>query len=250
MVKSSSRQLLAAAILLIAGAVTACRPPSANAPILLFTGTGTSPGDVSAIEAILASASLPYATASSAQLNGMADSQLANYRLLIVPGGNFVEIGNHLTPATAARIRNAVNGGTNYLGICAGGFLAGSFPAPYNSFNLSAGVKFGFYQPGGPELRKAAVKITTPDGQALDHYWESGPQFTGWGDVIGKYPDGTPAIVQGAVGRGWAILTGVHPEAPESWRRGIAFSTPVSDDTAYARMLILAALNRTKLSHY
>lgn len=30
----------------------------------------------------------------------------------------------------------------------------------------------------------------------------------------------------------------------------IAFSTPVSDDTEYARMLILAALNRTTLWHY
>ena len=67
---------------------------------------------------------------------------------------------------------------------------------------------------------------------------------------VGKYPDGTPAIVEGSVGQGWVILSGVHPEAPESWRRGMAFDTPVSDDTAYARMLILAALNRTKLSHY
>ena len=40
------------------------------------------------------------------------------------------------------------------------------------------------------------------------------------------------------------------PEAPANWRRGITFNTPVSDDTEYARMLILAALNRIKLLHY
>jgi hypothetical protein len=45
------------------------------------------------------------------------------------------------------------------------------------------------------------VNITTAEGLALDQYWESGPRFTGWGDVVGKYPDGTPAIVEGSVGK-------------------------------------------------
>ena len=266
------REFIAASLLLI----SACGPRSASssgsaAPILLFTGTGTSSGDVAAIETILDSSHLNYSTVNSFQLNWMAESQIAGYRLLIVPGGNFVQMGKGLTAGTTASIRNAVKGGMNYLGICAGGFLAGSFPAPYNSFNLSSGVQFGFYFPDkhgslpghesslygldpkvGPqhEIRKAAVRITTAEGSALDQYWESGPRFSGWGQVVGKYPDGTPAIVEGSVGQGWVILSGVHPEAPESWRRGMAFDTPVSDDTAYARMLILAALNRTKLSHY
>jgi len=55
----------------------------------------------------------------------------------------------------------------DYLGICAGRFLAGSFPAPYNSFDLSSDVKFGFYSNG---IRKAAVRITTAEGPALDQY--------------------------------------------------------------------------------
>ena len=56
-------------------------------------------------------------------------------------------MSSHLTGDTMAKVRNAVNAGTNYLGICAGGFLAGRFPSPYNSFNLSSGVQFGFYFP-------------------------------------------------------------------------------------------------------
>jgi glutamine amidotransferase-like uncharacterized protein len=199
------------------------------------------------METILRGSHLNYSTADSFQLNGMAESQISRYRLLIVSGGNFVAMGNSLTAGTTATVRNAVKGGLNYLGICAGGFLAGSFPAPYNSFNLSSGVKFGFYPAG---TRKAAVRITAAGGQALDEYWEDGPQFTGWGEIVGKYPDGTPAIVEGSVGQGWVILSGVHPEAPESWRRGMAFHTPVNDDIAYARMLITAALNRATLSHY
>jgi glutamine amidotransferase-like uncharacterized protein len=259
------RDFIAAFLLLISAASTACGPRSASshglATVLLFTGTGTSPNDVAAIETILDYSHINYSTANSFQLNWMPESQISGYRLLIVPGGNFVDMGNSLTVGTTANVRNAVKGGMNYLGICAGGFLAGSFPAPYNSFNLSSGVQFGFYSPEKNssvpghwslryETRKASVRITTPEGPALDQYWESGPRFSKWGEVVGKYPDGTPAIVEGSVGQGWVILSGVHPEAPESWRRGIAFNTPVSDDTAYARMLIVAALNRTTLSHY
>lgn len=269
------RGLIAASLLLISSTLTACGPGSASshglAPILLFTGAGTSREDVAAIEAILESRHLNYSTVNSFQLNWMTESQIAGYQLLIVPGGNFVQMGKSLTVGTTASVRDAVKRGMNYLGICAGGFLAGSFPAPYNSFNLSSGVQFGFFFPdkhgilpgngsalygldpkvGAPqETRKAAVRIITAAGQALDQYWESGPQFTGWGEVVGKYPDGTPAIVEGSVGQGWVILSGVHPEAPANWRRGIAFNTPVADDTAYAHMLIAAALNRTTLSHY
>lgn len=213
----------------------------------MFNGTGTSPNDVAAIETILDSSHLSYSTVNSFQLNGMAESQISRYQLLIVSGGNFVDMGNSLTERTTANVRNAVKGGLSYLGICAGGFLAGSFPAPYNSFDLSSGVKFGFYSNSIP---KAAVRITTAEGPALDQYWEDGPQFTGWGEVVGKYPDGTPAIVEGSVGRGRVILSGVHSEAPSSWRRGMAFNTPVSADSAYARTLIVTALNRATLSHY
>ena len=97
------------------------------------------------------------------------------------------------------------------------------------------------------KVRVAIAGVGTP---VREHYWEDGPQFTGWGAVVGKYPDGTPAIVEGASGKGWVILSGVHPEAPANWRGGMTFTTPASVDNAYARTLIDAALHRTSLPHY
>jgi glutamine amidotransferase-like uncharacterized protein len=247
------RDLVAASLILLAVS-TACVSSRAGAPgkadVLLFAGVGTSRNDVESIEAILNRSHISYSLVNSSQLNGMATSALSAYRLLIVSGGDFVDMGNSLTVGTTAKVRNAVKGGLHYLGICAGGFLAGRFPAPYKSFDLSSGVKFGFYSAEGNGTRKAAVRITTAEGPALDQYWEDGPELSGWGEVIGKYPDGTPAIVEGAVGKGWVILSGVHAEAPASWRRGIAFGTAVSADTAYARTLIVAALSRIPLPHY
>lgn len=233
-------------------AITACdaRGNNGSAPILLFTGTGSSGGDVAALEAILDTNHFKYATASSAGLNVMSEDEISRYRLLIFPGGNFVEMGNSLTPGTTANIRNRVQHGLNYLGICAGAFLAGSFPQPHKSFNLTSGVQFGFYAAASRGVRKAAVAIAVAGGPTLDQYWEDGPQLTGWGAVVAKYPDGTPAVVQGASGNGSVILTGIHPEAPDSWRRGMTFSTPSTTDNAFAVTLINAALARTPLSHF
>ena len=218
------------------------------APILLFNGTGTSRGDVAAIERILANERLEFGTANSSQLNGMSEPQMRGYRLLIVPGGNFEHIGSSLTSSTAANIRSAVQNGLNYLGICAGAFFAGN--SPYNGLNLTSGSRFPFYAAEDRGIRKEAVSITIAAGPVLDQYWEDGPQLTGWGAVVGKYPDGTPAIAEGTLGNGCVILTGVHPEAPASWRRGLQFRTPADIDNAYAVTLIRAALNRHMLPHY
>jgi len=242
-----SRRLLLVACLILAGCgapTTGGQPPR----ILLFDGSGTSPNDVTALRRLLEASHLDYATASSRELDAMSADKLGAYDLLIVPGGNFEEMGNRLAPETSAKIREAVQSGLNYLGVCAGGFIAGN--SPYNGFNLTSGVQFGFYAIESQGIRKAAVPISVAGSPVADHYWEDGPQFTGWGDVVAKYPDSTPAIVEGRVGEGWVILTGTHPEAPENWRRGMKFATPVHENTAYAAALIEAALNGTRLPHF
>jgi glutamine amidotransferase PdxT len=173
----------------------------------------------------------------------MGESQLRAHRLLIVPGGNFVTMGKGLSPATAANVRNAVKSGLNYLGICVGAFLAGSsqIAPPFHGLNLTSGVAFPFYGAEAQGIRKTAAWVQAAGEPPLQHYWEDGPALIGWGDVVGKYPDGTPAIVEASVGEGWVILSGVHPEAPESWRGGINFMTPARLDNAYAARLIDAA---------
>lgn len=218
-------------------------------PILLFTGTGTSSSDVSAVKTILAANKLTYATATSSQLDAMTETQLKGYKLLIVPGGNSITIGNNLSSTATTNIHNAVTkDGLHYLGICAGGFFGGY--SIYNGLNLTSGVWFNFYADYNKGIHKAAVEISSPNAAALDQYWQDGPQFTGWGSVVGKYSDGTPAVVEGASGQGWVILAGIHAEAPASWRTGMNFTTSVAVDNAYAGTLILAALNRTSLPHY
>src|SRR5260370_11982343 len=99
------RVLIITSAVLISTAFTACgvrgdkgrMPAGGIAPILLFNGTGTSPNDVVAVEKILNNNDLNYSTVNSSQLNKMGESQIRGYRLLIVPVGNFIKIGNSLT---------------------------------------------------------------------------------------------------------------------------------------------------------
>jgi hypothetical protein len=218
-------------------------------PVLIFNGTGTSPSDVVAVEAVVSSKLLAYHTVNSSQLNAMSASQLMAYRLFIVPGGNSIIIGNNLSSKATTTVRYAVSQGLNYLGICAGAFFGG-YSKPYNGLNLTSGVWFGFFADHFKGINKEAVAISFPGGTKLDIYWQDGPQLSGWGKVIGKYPNGTPAITEGYWGKGFVLSSGVPPEAPAGWRYGMNFFTPLDVDLAYAGTLVTAALTRTTLAHF
>jgi len=227
----------------------ACALPERNpADILLFNGRGTSANDVAALQGILGERSLGYATAGSESLGAMSEAELKAFRLLIIPGGNFEDIGHTLTADTTAKLRRAVGSGLNYLGICAGAFFAGA--SPYNGLNLTSGVMFPFYALEHQGIRKAPVVISTADASPFEAYWEDGPQLTGWGEVVARYPDMSPAVVQGTFGEGWVVLTGIHAEAPASWRRDLAFTTSIAPSHAYAASLIDAARHRTRLPRH
>jgi Uncharacterized conserved protein len=227
-----------------------CFPPIAAAqPVLLFNGTGTTAGDVAAVETILGNLNLGYITANSSQLDALSEQQLAGYKLIIIPGGNSITIGQNLSASASSNIRGAVQAyGTHYLGLCAGAFFAGY--SIYNGVDLTGGVTFDFYAAENQGIHTEPVLISFPSGTPLDVYWQDGPQLSGWGSVVAKFPNGTPAIVEGTSGKGFVVLTGVHPEAPESWRGSMAFSTSESADLTYAGTVISAALSGTPLAHF
>ena len=227
---------------------SALAAPPGIATVLLYNGTGTSFSDVSAVEARLNALNLTYATANTSQLDGMTETQLKAYTLLVVPGGNSITIGDNLSRDAVINIQNAVSNGLHYLGICAGSFFGGY--SIHNGVDLTSGVWFNFYADEFKGIHKEPVEVSFPGGSKLDIYWQDGPQFTGWGSIVGKFPDGTPAIVESSYGKGFVILSGVHPEAPASWRIGMNFTTSLAVDLAYADTLITSALNGTSLKHF
>ena len=234
---------------------------SATNSVLLFAGTGTHATAVAAVKTILNNVSLSYDTVDSAGMDAMSETTLKSYRLFIVPGGDSIQIGKYLKQATTAMIRRTVQvDGLHYLGICAGAFFGGS--GTYNNLNLTNGVWFDFYK-DYPTYHIEAVDLTfpqaVPPNNVKDAYWQDGPELDGqgvqWGTIVSKYAaDGTPAVIQGASGVGWVVLTGVHFEAPDNttWRLccNLVWDTSYADDAAYAGTLVLAAYNGTDLPHY
>jgi len=230
--------------------VTSTTTTSTRSTVLIFNGTGTSSTAVTAIENVVHSLGLAYQTVNSSQLDAISQAKLATYQLFIVPGGNSITIGNNLTSKATTTVRSAISqNGLNYLGMCAGGFFGG-FSSYHKVLNLTSGVWFKFFADYYKGIHKESVMISFPSRSKLDIYWQDGPALSGWGKVVGKYPNGTPAITEGYWGKGFVVLSGVHPEAPASWRYGMSFSTPVDVDLAYAGTLVRAALNRTMLPHY
>ena len=235
--------------------LTAVTPPApllpaiaASKPVLLFDGTGTS-SDVSAVEGVLGNLNIGYNTVDSSQIEALSEQQLAGYKLIIVPGGNSITIGQNLSAAVASNIRGAVQQyGTHYLGICAGAFFGAS--SVYNGVDLTGGVSFDFYADENKGIHIEPVLITFPSAPPLDVYWQDGPQLTGWGSVVAKFPDGTPAIVEGQSGRGFVLFTGVHAEAPTDWRGSLPFTSSLSQDVTYAGTIVSAALSGSPLPHF
>ena len=174
----------------------------------------------------------------------MSEAKLKSYRLFLVPGGNSVTIGQHLTRTATANVHNAIEAGLHYLGICAGGFFGGY--SIHNALNVAGGVWFNLYN----GTSKQVAHIRFPNSPTLDIYEQDGPNLAGWGSVVGQYSNGKPAITEGKVGQGFAILCGVHPEAPASWRYGMKFNTPLATDLAFARNLVTHALSGTALPHF
>lgn len=222
--------------------------PSAE-PVLLYTGAGASSPDVAAVQSVLATLQLGYTTADSTVMNGMSEQQFGGYQLIIIPGGNSITMGENLSASTGAAIQGAVQQyGVHYLGLCAGAFYGGY--SIYNGVNLTDGVGFNFYQDEFKGIHEEAVEISFPDSAPLEMYWQDGPQLSGWGDIVAKFPDGTPAIVEGSSGKGFVIFTGIHPEAPGSWLGSAIFTAAAPADQAYAATLFQAALSGTPQPHF
>src|SRR4029077_20579967 len=121
------------------------KTPIASSGILLFNGTGTTSADRAALENVITSnLQLDYDTVNSSCLNTMSVANLVAYKLLIIPGGNSITIGNNISSGATANIKTAVREyGLHYLGVCAGAFLASYAGSPgYNDINLLDGIWF------------------------------------------------------------------------------------------------------------
>lgn len=201
--------------------------PSYEKAILLFTGMGVSTSDWQSTEQIIQSDGLTYQLVNTAQLNAMSVDEISRFGMILVPGGSGGTIADNLSDATQLNLRKAVQErGVSYLGFCAGAWIAVGPEAPttaiadYGLALAPGAVLPAFYPGGNTSLEAAMVDTAFADGSHRQLVWWGGPSTPEWkGGVIARYAEtGEPAISETWSGKGYVIVSGPHPEAPQSWR--------------------------------
>ena len=217
--------------------------------VLIFNGTGTSESDANSFVSIIGKKGLSYKVVNSDDLNAMSVQDLSAYGVIVWPGGHANRMTNSLTLATRRNIQSAVrDAGVSFAGFCAGAWMGVGDDIPLAGeldigFALLPGKLLLEYFPDGKEPTAAMVMTTFGDGSKRDLVWYGGPITPNIpGGVVAKYPDGSPEITQAFSGKGFVILTGTHPEAPQGWRDGNGITDSDGLDYELAGKLVTAAL--------
>ncbi len=197
---------------------------------LIFNGLGVSTSDWQNTERIVRDEGLSYELANTAQLNAMSAEKLASFGVIIVPGGSGGTIYSNLTAATRLRVRKAVQeAGVGYVGFCAGAWVAvgpeatGNATAAYG-MAVAPGAVLDYYYPPGKSNVTAMVDVIFAGGENRSLVWYGGPATPEWkGGVVARYDTGEPAISQIRSGKGFVVISGPHPEAPQGWRSAAGY---------------------------
>lgn len=239
------------------------RPPSSfqgkdSLSVLIFTGPSAWEAEVDSLAELLSAHQLSYREISSDELNSMSLQELSSFNLLIVPGGDAPTMTGSLTAATHQRLRDAVQlRGLNYLGFCAGAWLAVA-PAPSQP---GADVVYGVGIVPGPIQQQTPMyfqrkqfsinRARFPDGSRRDLLWYGGPITPNLqGGVVVEYEDGHPAVSQIHSGAGFVIISGLHPTANAFIEYALGLNDPQLMDPELTWQLIDSAITRTPLPSF
>jgi glutamine amidotransferase-like uncharacterized protein len=145
---------------------------------------------------------------------------LSKASIFAVPGGDEeADVKNALSSAEVDNIRNFVNNGGSYLGVCLGAYLAtnwiGNDPTK-PGLQLFDGKIYN-HSP----TQEARMEDVTWRGEHRWLYFQDGPEFVpspdSKTDVWAYYKTGAVAALQQKFGLGHVGLIGPHLEADQSW---------------------------------
>jgi glutamine amidotransferase-like uncharacterized protein len=188
-------------------------------PILVYRDAGVCPENCA--EAVGDLAAEHFGSVKYVKASQITQAALKTAKIWIQPGGNAIEAAELMTAEQKALLRNFVAQGGSYLGICAGAFLADHFADDFNQvpgLGLIPGVSLDFLPGNIDDLILQVTWHSVP--RYL--YFQAGATFKFDNSrpvqIIARYADGRPAVVQFPYGKGTVVLSGPHPEAPKDWK--------------------------------
>lgn len=209
--------ILTAAVLILFQVAT---PAQANSSALIYKGPGACDGCPESVGDVLKKMGVVVHYIKPGQLTL---DRLRKADLYVQPGGtDYVEdTMKALSTSEVDALRTYVSEGGRYLGICAGGFLAGEWAEDpgknVRTFGLIPGTVFE-----ESKDRKARAEPIQWRGKNYSLYFQDGPKFDAsnvpGGEVWATYlKTGHVAAMMAPFGKGRVGLIGPHPEADMDW---------------------------------
>ena len=176
---------------------------------------------------------------------------LRNAALYVQPGGDgTVEQGFEHMKHAAEDLREFIKSGGRYLGICMGGYLAGTDPG----FNLLPGDSNEYITSPGASVTTAGdtiVRIKWHNGDTRMMYFQDGPFFTinsqdpqaDRTKIFGYYASNNEiAALVAPFGAGKVGVIGPHTEAPLQWYKDYNLLDPDGVEAVYGLDVIKALM--------
>jgi glutamine amidotransferase-like uncharacterized protein len=172
------------------------------------------------------------------QPNGLTPENLARADLYLQPGGddNTEVTVQAMTPAQLESLRAYVSGGGRYLGVCAGGYLAGLWADDAKKIPGFRLVDLDV----GPEISSPTARVLPViwGGKEYPFYYQFGPYFDfsksalkDKAEIVARFArTGHAAAVIVPVGKGRVGLVGPHPEATPAWYADDHLPAPTSSN--------------------
>ncbi len=216
-------------------------PGQAGPTALVYQGEGSCvEGCSEAAAEVARRAGLPVRYVSAAQIT---PELLAGAVVWIQPGGDAIQAAHAMGPTRLAMISQYVAAGGSYLGFCAGAFLVdGDISEAGDGSTWGMGILPGStddYLPGDQDSRMLRIQWQADERWM---YFQAGASITfnspGAGEVLARYPDQRAAAVTFVYGDGKVAISGVHPEAPDWWKKADHLVDPDGADFAYSDELL------------
>ena len=181
----------------------------------------------------------------------MTLENLSSAVLFAIPGGDgLYEARSAISEPEVSAIREYIENGGHFLGICLGAFLTDHLLV--NDRKIPGlGLFDGVVNSHSPTEEARMEKILWRD-QERWIYFQDGPDFspslTSKVDVWATYDNGAIAALQVPLGKGRLGLIGPHPEAESRWLKEDDLTDPDGSDSALLVAFVKALVESTNVA--
>jgi glutamine amidotransferase-like uncharacterized protein len=225
--------------------------------VLVYGGPGTWRAEIASLKKILADHGATYEVVTNSDMDSFSVEDFLKFHAVLFVGGDAPTVTRALSAETHAHLREAVQEhGLDYLGFCAGAWMAvAPAPEPGHDTTYGLGVVSGpllqlnYLSKSGKE--HALDDAVFPDGSHRKLLWYGGPITPDIPNgVVARYSDGTPAITQIRSGKGFVIISGLHPAATQPILDYLKLYEREAIDPDFAWQLLDAVIHRQPLSTF